>query len=873
MASAVGPVFTGGFEEFVVTEAGEEYTFSLLPDRENQALQAEGKQPVFYYLPEQVRLARRGGTGDFLYQHTHFVGVFDESSVGVPAGETQGGVVTFTITSRYPTSVLKQLEQQVLSRFGGKSDKYWGLRASVAPAIRMAPIVSNTTIVSNIAPGPDGSVPGDGGGAPNPGSGGGPGGGAPPPVAPAPAGAPRSTRAVMRGGRLWQPVPHGRGFRAGLALDPWAWKLDGQGPGSITGGENAYTALIGPVPSEILWAAAHGGTNVVVVAQNLVLPMWSQLMRVKITGDWTRIFQHFSAAANARYLWFAADIQAEFNKMRTNGTIKVDVDIDGTAPGAQDMEKAINQRIDTIVQQFTAQAKAVIFDPPQPTVQPATAPSGGFLSSLFGGGGLALKARIDTTSLTLNYEETRHFRYLQPHTISSSLQGFFNEIKKDPQAEQKYFRRLVLGQMANKVIRLVKTVVNWPDKARNWAGEPVAFLSAQIGYPGQNGQVQWKAQTFQKIDPPDTTFRPVFVELRKNEVQNPPADWEPDRTFVKRKVHLLEPPGENEFPFMKVHVERNVLDLDPGPNGTLTNDNILEVRADEAGTLEVGPVGLGSVLNSSAEVVEVEFRAKGMRADGTDRLTRSSRFRWNFADQEEPRFWRLFTGQPEFVPAYQYRVHVTVKGTLFAKGEAWSGPWVDGSGNGALMVDIPLPDAPGVVKRSLTTREIFFEAMVRAADDALTGIEAPAPGGPLVGPPSSSTPGVPVTAGAGSPGAPYSGGDGGEFPPPQAVSNGGEARRGRGKAASRRSDRSVHGYDVDPDEPAAAPATIDRDPGRRDYSRYTNASEGGGDWSEAATVADSGEEAGASDHARGDAGRRSDDEGDWVELPAQIGQR
>jgi len=827
MAIAVGPVFTGGFEEFVINdEANEEYTLSFLPDRNNDDLQREGKQPVFYYLPEQVRLARKGDKGDFKFRHIHFVGVFDETSVGVSAGETQGGVLAFTVTSRYPTSVLKQAEQQILQRFRGKNDKYWGIRTNAAPAIKMVPIISNTTAVSSVTPGADGSAPGDAaaatpqpGGAAAPAAGGNAGGGAGPapggnpaggggPAGPAGGGdagdgGPRTMRGVVMRSDPWQPVPHDRAFRPSLALQPWAWKMEGQGPGSVTGGENAYAAIIGPLPSEIIWAGFHGAYSPIVVAQHLVMPMWSQQMRVKITGSWKRIFDHFSAAANAHYLWFAADIKAEFNNLRVSGDIKVEVDIDGTMPGGQEMEKAINQRIDLIVQQFTEQAKKVIFDPPPPNVQPAEAPSGGLFSSLFGvgGGGLALKMRHDSTQLDLSYEETRYFRYLQPHTISSSLEGFFNEIKRDPQAEQKYFMRLVLGGLGRKVMRICKPVVNWPDPARGWVGEPVAFLSAQIGYPGAEGTIQWKPMTFQKTDPPDTTFRPVWVEWKPGEVSNPPASWTPDQTYVKRKVHMLEPPGETDYPFLRVAVERNDVDLDPGPNGTLSNDNILEVRADQVGRLDVGPLALGAMLSSNAEVVEVEFRAKGKRADGTDRMQTSTRMRWSFADQDEPRLWRIFTGQPDFVPAYQYRVHVTVKGTLTTKGQAWSGPWVEGGGNGALMVDVPGPDDAGVVKRSLTSREIFSDAPVRAADTMpaaqpepgvpvfmdITPVAPAAPGAPA---PAETTLEAPRSAFAGSP-PPAPPGSG--IAPPRMPATGDL----RGSPPKATQDRSVQGYTVD----------------------------------------------------------------------------
>lgn len=750
MSDPVGPVYAGGFEEFVIQdEAGEGHTLLFLPDRNNDALQRERKPPVFYYIPEKVRLARNAANNDFKFRHIHFVGVFDESTAGIDKGETSGGVLSLTTTSRFPPSVLKQAEAQILERFSGRNDKYWGLRTRVAPQIRIAPITANQTAISSLAPDASGATPGVGGamgGAlPGPGASPAPAGGGEPGAPGAPEG-PRSREFMQLGSSsrsAWAPVPHGRGFR-GTQLDAWAWRIQGSGPGSITGGENAYGGVIGPIPSEIVWAGFHGTYSPLFVTQNLVMPMWSQLMRVKITGSWERIFQHFSAHVNARYLWFSADIKAEFNNLRVKGDIKVEVDIDGTMPGAQEMEKMINQRIDLIVQQFTEQAKKVIFDPPPPQVEPAQASSsgGGIFGALFGyGAGVALKFRRDETQLNLNYEETRYFRYNQPHTISSSLEGFYNEIKNDPKAEGKYFQRLVLGELSRKLFRIVKPVVNWPDKARGWAGEPVAFVSAQVGYPDSGGTIGWKPATFQKSDSPDLTFRPVWIQWRKGEVANPPAAWEPDATYMKRKIHLLEPPTESEYPFFHIDVEQNVIDLDPGPNGTLSNDNIMEARADSAGTLDVGPMALGVELQSTAEIVEVEMRAKGQRADGKNRADKVTRFRFMSADQMEPRFWRIYTGQADFKTDYQYRVHVTVRGTLSTKGQAWSGPWVDAIGNGALMVNVPMADDPGVTKRALTQREMFSDVAVRAADGLDAGAGGPGTGAPPA-PPEAASPGT-----------------------------------------------------------------------------------------------------------------------------------
>jgi hypothetical protein len=502
MANAIGPAFVGGLQTFVMNDdQGYEHTITFLPDRANDDLQKEGKPPYFYWIPEQVRLARKGGRGDYKFHHTHFVGIMDESSIGVDNGETQGGVLAFTTTSQFATSVLALAEQELIRRFTGSDEKYWGIRSNQAPRITIAPINSNTTAIMNITPSASGTAPQDDAAAAAAAGDGAAAGAGSAEGQPAEEDGSRGRKAATRGFSPLAPVPHGWGFRAPGALKPWAWKMEGQGVGSITGGENAYAGLLGPTPSEIIWAGFHGSYSPIVVAQQLRLPVWSPLMFLRISGSWDAIFEHFSGHANARYLWFSADIQAEFNKMRKDGIITVELDIDNTAPGAAEMEKEINKRIDLIVQKFTEIANKAIFDPPPPNVTPAEAPSGGLLGSIFAGNaGVALKARRDESSVRLKYQETRHFRYILPHTISSSMEGFFDEIKQDAANEKKYFTRLVLGGLGRKITRFIKPVVNWPAPERPAAGHPVAMLSAQVGYPAKDGSIQWKSAAFQRSD-------------------------------------------------------------------------------------------------------------------------------------------------------------------------------------------------------------------------------------------------------------------------------------------------------------------------------------------------------------------------------------
>jgi len=223
-------------------------------------------------------------------------------------------------------------------------------------------------------------------------------------------------------------------------LDPWFFNMQGQGNGSIDPmGQNAYSGLMGVYPASILYQAFKLAYTPVRVCQALKVKFWVPIIEITIRGNWQRIFDHFSAAASGHFLWFSADIKLEFNNLRISGGIEVDVKIDPTIPGADKIQDYVDKKTDLISNKFMDLAKDVIFAP-MPTVPPAEAPSSGGLFGLWGAG-VALKYRHDSTTVDLYYHEKRQMAYLQDHVISSNLEGVYDEIKRDPDAEKKYFFR------------------------------------------------------------------------------------------------------------------------------------------------------------------------------------------------------------------------------------------------------------------------------------------------------------------------------------------------------------------------------------------------------------------------------------------------
>ncbi len=121
MMEAIGPIFAAGFQ--TVTKSG--YPILFLPDANNDALQREGKSPVYHWLPNAVRLAQKDN-GDFKFSFLHFVGVRNEdTNVGATGTqEVAGALAGFSTTSSPPASVLQQASDDLINQFRGSDDYY-----------------------------------------------------------------------------------------------------------------------------------------------------------------------------------------------------------------------------------------------------------------------------------------------------------------------------------------------------------------------------------------------------------------------------------------------------------------------------------------------------------------------------------------------------------------------------------------------------------------------------------------------------------------------------------------------------------------------------------------------------------------------------
>src|SRR3954447_6449285 len=129
-AQAMGPTYAGGTQPIVK----DGYAVLYLPDVCNRELIAQGEAPVFYYVPNQVRMARKEGPdkGDYLFNLVRFAGTGGEGVVG-GAGEVAGGVLTFSTTGALPESTRQQAEAEITAQFANSNDAFWGLLGSAKP--------------------------------------------------------------------------------------------------------------------------------------------------------------------------------------------------------------------------------------------------------------------------------------------------------------------------------------------------------------------------------------------------------------------------------------------------------------------------------------------------------------------------------------------------------------------------------------------------------------------------------------------------------------------------------------------------------------------------------------------------------------------
>jgi hypothetical protein len=645
--SPIGPYYGSNRMLIVQTDQdGITYQLNIFADLFNEDLRKAGQPLHFYYLPDEPRMAKNDA-GDYMFHFTKFAGVLtadDNIAVASPGQvEVAGGVLAFTSTLKIPDDVIKgaidQLKHNAANNPQFNSDRLFMMPSGNEEiSLGVVPIIDNVVSISNLTPenisDPNSQKPDD----------------------------------------------------------PWLWKMQGEGKGTINPvGNNAYTAMVGQYPAQLIEAGFHGASSPVFVHNALKHKFYTGAFTASIHGDWQAIFNHFSADLKGSYMFVKGDVQAAFNSACKDGTIKKRITIDNEVL-TPEQEKNYEAQVDKTFDKFLEIAQKAILDPQPPKIENAKAADPGVMGVSF-----ALKLQHDESHLTLDFEEEIDETYIKDNVISAHLMGFYDKVKGGEGEEKKYFDTVHLEEGFRKVHVIASARAHWPDAAGN-GGDPIEQLVLQVGYPDSTGAIVYKNSGLfmdNVAAAKSTTLAPaIWTKDNKSRIlifdferQNNLAADQQNVIYVKRQIRFQERPS--------VEIPQRTLTFDE----TKTTDHSIEVTADALGVLSVGPVQLDTKLDDRTKAM-VTFR-KANRNPET--------MRFGSDNVNQPQFFEAWTAKPEDALNWSYQVMMIVESKVpGVPALTYSGDETPMVGSVPLIVQVPVPPE-NIKERIIKLKEIGAE--------------------------------------------------------------------------------------------------------------------------------------------------------------------
>ncbi|GAB3022844.1 hypothetical protein [Natronobiforma cellulositropha] len=626
-----GPIWFGG--DLVTTTADEQgYDYSLrwLPDKNNRALREAGEPMRFYYLPQEIRLATEHDSPHYQFHLQDFAGVLDpDVNVGAPGhAEVSGGYLTFTTTMGVPEPVMEaskdELKALLEDRYEGHPLLGWN-NSLPEPAFDNVPIVDSETRLH-----------------------------------------PVSVRDAEK--RL-----AGEDELDDVDIPPWGWHVEGEGKGPINPtSTNAFSVLLGNFPTLLIRGAAESGESNITVENDITYNVNAPEVSITVRGEWEAIFEHFSAAAEGGIFWLRGELNKEVESMVREGVLEVEIDYNEEFVEEGDLERwesAANEIADT----FLERASETILSQEAPDVEAAEASSPWWRWS----GDAELKDVQQEHGLSLEYSKRITGRTNRYETISTTMDGLFDQLQTDEDAWDRYFSRVYLDEGWQKVYVIATVNANWGDGER--AGDPIHHVSCDVGYPTSEGDVQFRGQARYRDDPTDPDLSEENTDtLWVADTPHRLFVWE----FIKQDhTDAVENPNE-------IHVQERIAFDEAGAyvlvdtleRAYTTEDHTLEIRADSAGHLAVGPIEPDMPLGSEQVAVVLTLRAP----DVPDKRIQFS------ADEPGPAYWDVWYPPEEHPGSYEYKVEAVVRPPMFGLEELrWESDWRTVEGNGPLIADVP----------------------------------------------------------------------------------------------------------------------------------------------------------------------------------------
>ena len=628
--SPIGPYY--GPNKLLIVQNDEEgnaYQLNIFPDLFNDELRKAGKPLAFYYLPDSPRMARYEN-GDCMFHFTKFAGVLtadDNIAVASPGQvEVAGGVLAFTSTLKIPDSVIQnamdELKHEIKNNPRYNTDKRFMMGdADVQIDLGVVPIVDNVVDISNLS------------------------------------------------------MENLKDPNSQRPDNPWKWEMQGEGKGTINPvGNNAYTAMVGQYPAQLVEAGFHGASSPIFVRNALKHKFYTGAFKASIHGDWSAIFNHFSTDIKGSYFWVKGDVQAAFNSAVKDGTIKKTITIDNEVLTSE-QEKNYEAQVDKTFDKFLDIAQKTILDPAPPKIENAKAADPGPVGVSF-----ALKFEHDESHLTLDFEEEINETYIKDNVISAHMMGFYEKLQGNKDEEKKYFDVVHLEEGFRKIHVIATARAYWPDANGN-GGDPIDQLVLEVGYPDSTGAIVYKNSGLymDNIGAAKSTSLTPAIWTKENPHRILIFDFErqtnlpPEKQniiYIKRQVRFQEKPS--------VEVPDRTLRFDEEQ----TTEHSIEVKADALGKLSVGPVELDTKLDERVKVM-VTFR-KANRNPETMRFT---------ADNiKEPQFFEAWTKDPADAVNWSYQVTMMYESKVAGvPAITYNGAEIPMAGSAPLIVQVPLP--------------------------------------------------------------------------------------------------------------------------------------------------------------------------------------
>ncbi len=615
MAQPLGPIDVGGDLVAIASDEQEGMNYSLVfyPDSANENLRNEGKPMCFYYVPGRVRLAKEPNN-DFMFHFQEFAGVMDQdTNVGVWGNyEIAGGLVTFSTTMEIPPAVFKKLTEQFTQKLKTQYANHpLLLWKSNLPPPNFSPVSLNSCDTKMDS---------------------------------------QNFAGVMAVGGT-PAIPGGN----------TTFDIQGNGKGNLSStGLDSYSAMLGLIPAACIKDSLLSGHSTLVVRNEFKYWVKSLGFHIKIHGDWSQVYDHFSSAAEAHYFTISAKFEQSYDSLKLSGAIKVEIEDNPLLIGKEGQDK-IQQTKELVLKMFFEKCQDVIFEK-VPLEQPAKVESkggvGGFLGSLFGfGGGASFKMKNVKKTGSMDYDETYRTILEKTTTATGNLEGIFHELEasgNNKDTIRKYFSKVNIGSFAEKIHVYATANAYWftPDGK---PGDPIKNITIQVGYKEQ-GDGSFKIKNTGRFK--ENLGSPLS---EKNEIG---AIWESsvkDRLYV---FDFLKNKGLSENEQNQIQVTRTIsYKEDPrvlkGLNEIteviLTDDHSLEVRAESAGKF-----GVLFSLENSENIID----KKNIKVNLTCKMEgfEEQKYVFDGKNADKPYLWELWFKTFEEIKPWSYTVEVRVTG-------------------------------------------------------------------------------------------------------------------------------------------------------------------------------------------------------------------